>query len=402
MNARQKRASLGSLAVLLTLFACVMPLYGSSGTRHVFYLDSDDHIHHLYSTGTGWSDVDLTSLTSAPVAASGSALTCVLDKATNYVHVYYLGTGTSAHVYELYGTATTWFHDDPTQFSNGYLAGTGSPLTSIIGTGNVIHVFYLDVSGDLAELYWLGGSSWHNDSPAVLAGDGGYNICLFASAFSSFMDFSNGHNFMYVYCLAGNGIPEFYWDGGSAWHLDYPQVSAGAPLAAFGSKMTTFIDNSNNNSIRHVFYEGNGNQNIYEMYYTGAWHYDDPTSLAAGAPLAATGSALTSFLGTSSGMHVMYLGTNEHVYELHWTNGTVWSYFDATAASHGVSAASGGALTSFQDLSGGARLYFLGTNSHIYELYWQSEPAASETDLTVASGGIAAATGSALASVVGP
>lgn len=400
MNAAQKRLSVVSLVVLLILFSCVV-LYGSTGTRHVFYLDSGGHVHHLYSTASGWSNVDVTALTNAPVAESGSELTSVIDSATSLVHVYY--SGTNQHIYELYGTGTAWHSDDPTSLSGAPSGVTDTKLTSLIGTGSVIHVFYLDTSGDLAELYWLGGSNWHSDSPAVLAGDGGYNICLFASAFSSFMDFSNGHNYMYVYCVAGNGIPEFYWTGGSAWHLDYPQLQAsGAPLAESGSKLTSFIDNSNNSAIRHLFYEGNGNENVYELYDAGGWHSDDPTSLAGGAPVPASDSALTSFLGTSSGMHVMYLGANDHVYELHWTGGTSWSYFDATAASRGVSAVAGSELSTFQDLAGGARLYFLGTNSHVYELYWQNEPAASETDLTVASGGTTAASGSALTSVVGP
>jgi hypothetical protein len=98
----------------------------------------------------------------------------------------------------------------------------------------------------------------------------------------------------------------------------------------------------------------------------------------------------------------MYPGTNHHVYSRRWLSGSSWSYFDATAASGGVPAASGSVLTSFQDLPGGARLYFLGTNSHVYELHWQNEGAASETDLTVASGSTIAATGSALTGGVGP
>jgi hypothetical protein len=158
----------------------------------------------------------------------------------------------------------------------------------------------------------------------------------------------------------------------------------------------------------HVFYLGT-NLNVYELYYTGSWHSDDPTSLA-GAPVAGTVSGqlspLTSFINTSgigdTSMHVMYLGTNEHVYALHYLGGTSWGYFDATASAGAPAAASGSALTSFQDLAGGVRTYFLGANSHVYELYWQTEGHASETDLTVASGGALAASGSALSGVVGP
>jgi hypothetical protein len=282
--------------------------------------------------------------------------------------------------------------------ANGALAGSDSALTSVIGTGSVIHVFYLDAVGNLYELYWLGGTNWHSDSPSNIAGVG--PICGYANPpLTSFIDFSNGHNYMHVFCLASGELHELYWIGGSAWYEDDPRSLAGGPLAAPGSRITSFIDNSNNSSIMHVFYLGTNN-NIYELYYAGwPWHSDDPTSLA-GSPSAIAGSSLTSFLGTSTGMHLMFLGTNEHSYELHWS--TAWSWFDATSASHGISAAPGSALTSFQDLAGGARLYFIGTNSHLYELYWQSEPSASETDVTAASGGPTVAGGTSLTSVVGP
>jgi len=408
MNAVQKRLSVLALTVLLILFACVSLCSAvSSGTRHVFYEDSSGHVHQLYSTPSGWSDVDLTALTNAPVAelnpGFSTGLTSVLDSATNYVHVYYLGG--NQHIYELYGTGTTWYRDDPTALAAGVVAQFSSGLTSLIGSGSVIHVFYWDSNYSLQELYWLGGTTWHHDSPAALAGESGKVPGYDGAPLTSFIDLSNGSNFMHVFCPSYDGqfnVSELYWVGGSAWHYDSPMALAGAPTPE-ASYITSFIDNTNNSSVMHLFYEG-GNQHIYELYYPAwPWHYDDPTSLA-GAPVAEyinPSTPLTSFLGTvnSTGMHVIYLGTNHHVYELHWT--TAWSYFDATAASGGVPADPYGGLTSFQDRAGGNRVYFVGTNNHVYELYWQNEPNASETDITVASGGTLADL-AGLSGVVGP
>jgi hypothetical protein len=396
--------------VWVILFAGVS-VYGATGTRHVFYIDSNGHVHQLYSTANGWSDVDLTNLTGAPPAKSGSGLTSVLDSATNYVHLYYQSNFIGGDEYELYGTGTTWHSNDVTSLAgSGAVPGPGDGPSSIIGSGSVIHVFYMQ-SGvqNLVELYWLGGTSWHADSPSFLAGQSSPPCDNQPSALTSFMDRSNGNNFMHIFCMGTFGdVYEFYYTGGSAWHYDVPTTLARGPAGSIYSNITSFIDNSNNSSIMHVFYLGT-NLNVYELYYTGSWHSDDPTSLA-GAPVAGTVSGqlspLTSFINTSgigdTSMHVMYLGTNEHVYALHYLGGTSWGYFDATASAGAPAAASGSALTSFQDLAGGVRTYFLGANSHVYELYWQTEGHASETDLTVASGGALAASGSALSGVVGP
>jgi hypothetical protein len=403
MNVVQKRLSILGLTVLLVFLVCV-PLYGATGTRHVFYLDSGGHVHQFYSTASGWGDVDVTALTNAPVAVSGSALTSSFDHTTNYAHAYYLTT--NHHVYELYGTGTTWISDDATSLAGAPVAVSGSALTSFIDNiqGSTPHVFFLGTNQNVYELYFTTG--WHSDDPTSLAGAGG------ATAGSSLTSFlfsflSNGVLFtdLDVFYEANQQIDELVWPGGgTAWISDDPTFLAHAPGAASGSAVTSFVDESNiNQPVRHVFYLGT-NTNVYELYDTTAWHSDDPTSLA-GAPVAVAGSALTGLIVTGIGdigMHVMYLGTNHHVYALHWVSGSAWSYFDATAASHGVSAASGSALTSFQDLAGGVRLYFLGTNSHVYELYWQSDGTASETDLTVASSGTVAASGSAVSGVVGP
>jgi len=196
-----------------------------------------------------------------------------------------------------------------------------------------------------------------------------------------------------------------YWISGTTWHSDDPTSLAGAPAATSGSALTSFVDGS---GIMHVFYLSG--QNVHELYWVGGttWRTDDLNS-ESGAPATAAGSALTSFVNTDgvgdTGMHVMYLGTNEHVYALHSSSSPAWSYFDATAASGGVAAVSGSHLTSFQELAGfsdttgAVRLYFIGQNAHVYELNWLTEGSATQQDLTASAGAGAAATGSALAGV---
>ena len=403
MNAGKSLLRFVAMTVPLIVFTCVS-LY--AGTNHVFYLDSGGHVHQLYSTASGWSDVDVTALSNSPVAASGSALTSSFDHTTNYAHAYYLGT--NYHVYELYGTGTAWVSDDATSLAGAPIAVSGSALTSLIDNTNnssTPHVFYLGTNQHVYELYFT--TSWHSDDPTSRAGAA---IAASGSSLTSFLLSYESNNVLFTYLDVFYEANQQVYElvgliGGGNWSYDVPTFLGHGPQATSGSALTSFVDESNiTQPVRHVFYLGT-NENVYELYDTTAWHSDDPTSLAGGAPIAAAGSALTSFINLSigdTGMHVMYLGTNQHVYALRWVSGTTWRYFDATAASGGVAAANGSKLTSFQDLAGGVRLYFLGTNSHVYELHWQSEGSASETDLILASGGTVAASGSALTAVVGP
>ena len=281
MNAVHKRCWVAALVVPLILVASVS-LYGATGTRHVFYLDSGGHVHQLYSTASGWSNVDLTTLTGAPPAASNSGLTSVLDSATNYVHLYYQAadcpTCGPGEVYELYGTGTTWHADNVNTLAGlGNVPEFQNEMSSLIGTGSVIHLFYGDQLSDVFEMYWLGGTSWHGDSPSYLAGQTSSPCESQPSALTSFMDFSNGHNFMHVFCIGTfEDVYEYYWTGGSAWHYDVPTSLARAPSGSVYTNITSFIDNSGGTaSVMHVFYLGT-NLNVYEpVSYT---HLTLPTN----------------------------------------------------------------------------------------------------------------------------
>jgi hypothetical protein len=361
----------------------------------------------LYSTASGWSDVDVTALTNAPVAVSGSALTSAFDHTTNYAHAYCLGT--NHHVYEVYGTGSAWVSDDATAMAGAPVAVSGSALTSFIDNTNnssIPHVFYLGTNQNVYELYYTYTGGWHSDDPTALAGA---PSAAGGSSLSSFLFYLVSNNVLITgmevfYEGTNQQVYELSWQGGRFWSEQVPTILAHAPTAVVGSALTSFVDESGSSPISHAFYLAT-NENVYELYDTSSWHSDNPTSLA-GAPLAVSGSALTGFINISSigdtGMHVMYLGTNEHLYALHWASGINWTSFDATASSGAPSAATGSALASFQDLAGGVRCYFVGTNLHVYELNWLSEGTASKTDLTATSGGTVAASGSALTGVVGP
>ena len=397
MNVVQKRSSVVGFTVFLILFASAS-LYGQD-YRYVFYLDSAPNLHTLYALSAcdshcGWTDVKW-----ANTPAPGSALTIVNHNGG--AQLFYVDTAQRVQEVSNVDTTGSWYSTCVTCAAGAPAAAAGSALTSFIDySAYITHVFYEGTNGNIYELYCSCESStsvWHWDDPTSLAG--GAPVAASGSALTSFIDGGVMHVF---YLGTNNKVYELYWISGTTWHSDDPTSLAGAPVATSGSALTSFLDSS---GFMHVFYLSS--QNVHELYWTGGstWHTDDANS-EAGAPSTAVGSVLTSFVNTSgmgdTGMHVLYLGTNEHVYALHSSSSPTWSYFDATAASGGVAAVSGSHLTSFQDIyTEGVRLYFLGTNSHVYELYWASEGAATETDLTASSGAGSTATNSALAGIDG-
>jgi len=397
MNRIQRRLSILGFGFLLILFASVS-LYGQE-YRYVFYLDSTPNLHTMYALSAcdsdcGWTDVKWTN---SP--ASGSALT-VVDH-NGGAQLFYVDTSQRIQEVSNVDVQGTWYSTCISCAAGAPAAAAGGALTSFIDySAYITHVFYEGANGNVYELYCSCESStsvWHWDDPTSLAGAA--PVATSGSALTSFIDGSVMHVF---YFGTNANVYELYWTGGTAWHWDDPTSSAGAPVAGSVGSLTSFLDGS---GFMHVFYLSG--QNVHELYWTGgaAWHTDDATT-QAGAPSSAPGTALTSLVNTSgmgdTGMHVMYLGTNEYVYALHSLSSPAWNYFDATAASGGVAAVSGSHLTSFQDIyTAGVRLYFLGTNSHVYELYWPSEGSASETDLTASSGAGAAATSSTLAGLDG-
>jgi hypothetical protein len=408
MNSTRKRLSIIAFTVLLILFTSVS-LYSQipAGERLVFYLSSDGHVHTLFApSGSGWTDVDLNIKDSfIPLPTAGTELTSFLDY-FHYVHVFYLENTSQICELVITGISSSGFTGGefvPTSIPGAPLAAAGSALTGFVdptsGSSNIMHVFYQGANGHVYEFYHSGPGY---PPPTVTFADpthlAGAPVAASGSALTSFIDSTVMHVF---YLGTDNHVHELYWTGGTAWHKDDPTSLAGAPAATSGSALTSFVDGS---GVMHVFYLSS--QNVRELYWSGSWHTDNATS-QAGAPLDAVGSALTSFANSSglgdTGMHVMYLGTNEHVYALHSMSSPAWSYFDATAAAGGVPGTSSGSkLLSFRDTAtGGVRAYFEGQDAHVYELYWPTEGTASETDLTLASGAGINATGGPPSSLAG-
>jgi hypothetical protein len=259
--------------------------FGAAGSNavHVLYIDASQHVNDLARTSAGstgtWSNLDLTALTSAGLAVSGSALTGMVDNIGNG-RVFYIGT--NQHVLQLkLDTTNTWTQGDVmTQAGTSKTAVAGSALISFGAAGsNAVHVLYLDSSqhvNDLARTSAGSTGTWSNQDLTTL-------------------------------------------------------TSAG--LAVPGSALAGLVDSIGNG---RVFYVGT-NQHVLQLKLdpTNTWTQGDVMTQAGTSKIAAPGSGLTSF-GDSGGsaVHVLYLDSIQHVNDLVRTSagstGT-WSDTDVTA-----------------------------------------------------------------------
>ncbi len=199
------------------------------------------------------------------------------------------------------------------------------------------------------------------------------------------------------YVGAGSHVHELWWDSGSGWHLNdlMTGVAGGAPHAAIGSALTGYVLGN----TQHVFYLG-ADSHVHELWRDpgSGWHPNDLMTAAAGALHAEVGSALTGCtLGNTQ--RVFYLGADRHVHELWWDPESGWHPNDLMTATGGEApnAAVGSALTGYA-LGIIQHVFYLDAEDHVHELWWDPGSGWHPNDLMTATGGEApnAAVGGAL------
>ena len=122
------------------------------------------------------------------------------------------------------------------------------------------------------------------------------------------------------------------------------------------------------NSQQHVNYVGTDNH-VHELYYTNAWHHNDLTQLAH-APAAAQGSALDGYQTTfNNQQHVNFLGADNHIHELVYIN--TWIHNDLSQLANATAAAPGTPIDGYQTtFNNQQHVNYLGADNHIHELVY--------------------------------
>lgn len=317
-----------------------------AGGEHIYYLDANSHLNQqFYIMGTSWQSQDLTATYGGNTANADSPLTSYAD-ANNGQHVFYVDT--SGDLNQLYypGSGTTWYPQDlGTSYS---LPGVvGNSLASLINpaTDNQ-NVYYIDQFGHIQNAFYIGtGTAWQDQD---LIGLYGGNTAVSGSPLIAFYDLpggvSGGQHVVYL-DSSGNVNQLFYPGYGTTW---YPQnltsLASGAVAAAGTSNLTAYVDRSGD---QHIVYEDASN-NIDQLIYTpstNTWIVQNLSSYGGNTPESA--SHLASYIDATGAQHIAYLDGSQNVNQMFYSSGNTWTTQNLTGAFGGNVAGAGSVLLAF-------------------------------------------------------
>lgn len=219
---------------------------------------------------------------------------------------------------------------------------------------------------------------------------------------SSFLDTINSDR-QVVFVGVDQQVHDLDWvNNGQGWqNFDLTFLAGGPSVALLTGKTTGFFDTFT--ASRLVLYVGT-DQHVHDLEWSNngqGWHNFDLTTLAGGATVVSNGG-LSSFSDTplSTSRFVFYIGRDLHVYALQWSNnGQGWQNFDLIGLAGGPTVAATG-ISSFVDTSTATRLVlYVGSDQHVHDLEWSNNGQGWQNfDLTALTGGVVVASGGALAS----
>lgn len=208
-------------------------------TIRAFYFDSSNQKLYMVYPGCGnWCNVDMNSAAGgSPAAASVNGLTFTLG-ASNQIRLFYLGT--SQHVWMLYNNCganppTYWCGADMHSVTGAATAASGSALTGVIDWGTN-RIFFVDGSNNLRMIYDACGGSWCNADMNSATGGGHY--VMSGSALSSLVDVGAGSgSAMHVFYFDSTNIDLWMIHSkcSGSWCAANISSATGAPSAASGS-----------------------------------------------------------------------------------------------------------------------------------------------------------------------
>jgi RHS repeat-associated protein len=336
---------------------------------HVFYIGTDQHVYSMVNGGSNpWANFDLTSMTgNTAVAAAKGGITSFVDSYGE--HVFYIGT--NQHVYSLITNGTSgWSNVDLTAITGNTLALANSALTSFVDSHGE-HIFYVGADQHIYSMVNGSAGGWANADLNATAGS-----TALASPSTGLTSFPNSNEYMFyvgtnqhIFCLFWSPANTTGWAS-----ADLTAITGNTP-AASNSAMTSTVSFG----AVHIYYLG-ANQHVEDIYFTNAWNNADLNAIT-GSPLAGSGSGITAF-ADNYGEHIYYVTGNQHVENLLWSSGAGWNVYDMMGlASTTALAGAGSALTSFADA--GEHIFYTDNKQQVEQLGWSSTAGWVDQSLTV-------------------
>jgi len=305
-----------------------------NGQEHVYYLSSGSsaHVHQLFYNGVSWADEDLTVLSGGPTAFS----TVTGFSVGNYQYVYYVSNGVPNHVHQLLYNNVNWVDSDLAA-----LSGTPQQDASFLGlvaftTTPALHVYYVDGNSlGVHQLFSNDGATWQDQDLTSLTG--GPQLNFLACGF-------NIKNFQYVYFTDVNLDLHQLSYNNSTWSdtdltvltkTAVPVSSVAAFVIPGTRKMRLYLISLSNSHLLQLA-STNG----------AKWAIADLTKKSKG-PLPEPSTSIVAYATTPNDeVHVFYV-SGSHINEIYQPTATTWSNEDLTSSGNGEPAAEFTGLAGF-------------------------------------------------------
>jgi RHS repeat-associated protein len=362
---------------LASASSALKTLATSDGFSHVFYLDSNQHVNHLFSNNNQtWQREDLTTITGSVLAASHSGLFGFPNLVGTTLQVFYVGT--NQHIYQYYTSGATWVVQDLTAATGNTLASSTSPLTgfsdSIPNPGTDEHLFYIGANQHIYQLLFSSSTFlWSNSD--LTAATGGI-LAASGSPLSGVYDATMGE---YVFYLGpAQHVYQMFWNG-TAWANQDLTAATGTIVAgALGGLTSIDVTLPTIGNTLQAFFMAS-NQHIEQLWFDTrpwAWFGQDLTTTAPYLPGAA-GSAMTTISDTLPSMgtaeHLFYLGSDQHIYQMYFSGNTfIWAGEDMTALTGGILASAGSGLASLADGGSNEHVYYVSADQHVHHFWFRT------------------------------
>ncbi|WP_460358242.1 PLL family lectin [Mycobacterium sp. ZZG] len=160
-------------------------------------------------------------------------------------------------------------------------------------------------------------------------------------------------------------VQEIWWDG-ETWQSQDLSAATGAPAALEGA-LVGYVDEAL--GIQHVIYAGT-NSHIYELWCdsTGL-HMTDLTAMTA-TPGPIAGTVAGYMFDAQGTQHVVFVGVDAKIHEM-WNDSTGWRATDLTTMT-GAPPPAGNALSAYAFESQGTQhIIYTGVDGQLYELWWE-------------------------------
>ena len=286
-------------------------IWGISGfaignLQHVFYIGyNDSHVHELYYNNAAWSDQDITAQANGALAyLTAPDLVGFATKPNNQFHVYF--EDSNLHMHQLYYNGSTWVDQDLTAltgsscFPSNPFPPVGAGYIAGFAVGNLQHLFCpgLDQSGQYIHMLhiYYNNVSWNSEDVTVKAGGG-----LIAPN-GAVAAFTNGGKLeAYAVTSVDGHLHQFTRNKGQWSDLDLG-VATGAPNDFYSGGAVAFATAQNNQF--HIYYQPSSE--LYQLYFNGTnWADEDLTNGSGQADY--YGSGMAGF-AIGNLQHVFYLG----------------------------------------------------------------------------------------------